>query len=208
MSAPPPVASAKDANDRFASNLKVLFDVIAAAATDLIRAGYKGVANPTLIKFAKFGVFELAELNGTDILLTFLKSSYSKWDRIVAEDIQFVEKHIFDYVLPEEHADDEKAKQIAEQCKEIASSILGCKTASGNYAVEEKYISKIGTILKTFIGLSVKYAFFLMKPIGCIQRDDGSFKYTFEKTLPELEKINFDINWAIKEYNVTNLPTY
>lgn len=204
--APLPVSSAKDANDRFVNNLKVLFDVIAAAATDLIRAGYEGVANPTLIKFAKLGVFELAEISKTDILMTFLKASYDKWDRIMDEDIEFVEKNVFNFVLPEEHENDDKAKQISERCKEIASTILGCKTANGKYAVEDKYIRKISDILKSFISLSIKYAFFLMEPTGYTQQSDGTYKYTFTKPIPELVKINFNINWAIREYNVKNLP--
>lgn len=207
MSTLPPVSSAKDANERFTSNLKVLLDVIAAAASDLIRLGYKDVANPNLIKFAKIGIFELADIGKTDIVLTFLKSSYAKWDRIVDEDLDYLEKNIFNFVLPEEHDRDDKAKQLTERCKEIAHSILGCKKANGEYAVDEKYIQKVGVILKSFIGLSVKYAFFLMKPLSCTSRSDGSYKYTFEREIPELEAIGFDINHAIREYDVRNLPT-
>lgn len=204
---PPPVASAVDAKDRFISNLKVLFDVIASAAEELIADGYKGVVNPTLIRFAKLGIFELADINKTDIVLTFLKSSYAHWDKIVNEDLEFVEQNVFNFVLPDEHKDDEKAKALSERCKEIASSILGCKDINGKYALKKKYLDKVIAILKSFISLSTKYVFFLMKPHGCIRRSNGEYTWSFDEDLEYLKHTKFNINTAIRHFNVKDLPT-
>ena len=205
MLKPACISTAEEAKNRFISNLSNLFDIVSLAASDLKAKGCD-VVNPTMIKLAKTGLFEIAKFKGTDMPLVFLKTSYDFWDQIYAEDIEFVEKNLFKFVLPDGE-DDDKSKEICEICKDITSKILGAKDDRGNYLIKKEYLTRIGILLKGMVSLSVKYVFFLQNPISCSVRD-GKCKWVFEKELPQLKELeNFNMNRIIRKYNIKDLPT-
>lgn len=200
MSKPAPISTPDEAKSRFVSNLNNLFDIVSLAAADLKSKGCD-VVNPTMIKLAKTGLFEIAKIKNTDIPLVFLKTSYPYWDEIYAENVSFVEQNLFKFVLSD--ADDEKSKEICEICKNITSQILGAKDSQGQYLMRKDYMDRIGVLLKGMISLSVKYAFFLRNPVEYV---DGRWK--FEKNLSDLKDLpDFSLNKIITKYRISGLPT-